>query len=581
MRKLPALLALLLLSSSTQATFPQAAEEEQAETRAYLQRYIKGKIEDEELIIIVAVMSDVEGNHATLYKLQDLQKYYQTHKPRNIYRLGWTSAKLAQYYLVKGQPDAASKEATKAMQILGRMPDPLYSDATHFYLDAIEALYPVLFKLKRTAEGTKIKQTFERDKRYLGTDEARLFMYAAWASVMLDDTDQAKGFCEESLKADPDFCAPFWVRALVQLDGGHVEKAKKELAIALEYCPNFASAYTLLGICELEQKNYNKAIEHLNRAITMDPTDDEAIAVRGIVKALNQDISGAVDDLGTVIKKMNRKSWVIYALRAECLLKQARYAESAADMTQAIALADKKSKKLRATMYWIRGAAHERMEKQNLALEDLNKAIELDPENKEMYKERGELRITLGDQMGVSDYDEYSKMCIAEENDTFVGQKGKSVIARFGVAKKKQVAEEKSGGKPSWISDGPSGSSSSSSSASAATKQARTVPEENIVKKPDETPATPAAPTDPYISYFQNKLIQVGTTKAGAPAEKGSVRIEADGVPTLIEKTDQNRGIQDLIMRAAPFKQPPADKPSTLQVEFDPSAGAVKVYYQN
>lgn len=594
MSKLSVFLASSILCSALGVfAYPNEALAQTAEDREFVESIIKHKVRsDEDLMIWLVILSDMEGNYDTISKVDNLQKYFASHKARNAYRQGWCAAKYAQYALLRGQTEIANKQASKAISLMNRMPDPMFFDSGFFYTEGLEVLYKTLFKLKRQQDGMRALNNFNTAKQYLGEDDAIILAYLAIGSILLDDPKSAKGFCEASLKKDTDYCVPHYIRAIVDFEDNHIEKAKEHLNKALLICSNFSSAHSFLGSIELEQGHPDQALVHFDKAIALGGSIERPLALRGATLAIKKEYDKSIADLTEVLKTY-KDSWAIYATRGGCYLELRRFEEALQDLNQSITLLEKiKSKKtdkfksIQAILYFERGVCYDNVSKpdKDKALADLNKAIELDPSNAEVFKQRGVLRLAMGDQLGVSDYDQYSKLSMEEENSDFADKQGKA--QKLSLAKRQKDAEAAKGkaAKPSWISEAaPSSSAEDKVAGSSITAPSRTV---NTVTGKLGTDgsstgsAEPEKQKDSYLSYFENKLVQVRSIKPGTPSEKGDVRIEADGVPVLLDKGESTKLLNDLLMRAAPFKQPPADKPSVVDVEFYPSDGTIKVQFQ-
>ncbi len=65
----------------------------------------------------------------------------------------------------------------------------------------------------------------------------------------------------------------------------------------------------------------------------------------------------------------------------------------------------------------------------------------------------------------------------------------------------------------------------------------------------------------------------------GSTSERISIRIETDGVPSLLGGSNKLKSLPSLIMKSAPFNLPPAGKPLVLDIELDPAQGKVRVHF--
>lgn len=557
-----------------------AAVQETDDERAIVEKILgTKKIPKEEMLLWLVFLNEIEGNYSTFLRLEELQKYYEEHKSNKTpYRKGWCAAKLAHFYFLKGYKQKAAAQCTVALSLLKKMPDPARPDATFFYRKGLEALYPVLYKLRKFKEGIDTKVAYDDAVRYLGKPESRIYGWFGIDAYLRGDNKEALGYCDESQKADPKYCYPHFLRAMVQLEEDHSERARTELYRALQKSPFFPSAYVFLAFVELRQEHRDAAKKWLERSLSQEP-NELAYFISGILKAQDKDYVGAADYLEKAEAEI--QYWFVNAARGECLLELRRFDEAVKEFTSAINRAEKKDSKTRAILYFERAVATENGGDKEKALPDLDKAIELDPSNKELFKQRGVLRLALGDQKGTSDYDEYSRLVLADENSSISSKEGRQNVVTGQIIKAKQRKGTATvAAKPSWISGEASASKESAAESSSDDKDKRTDFEKKITDavaastKGGASAGKPAALRDPYLIYFENKLLQVGLRKPGLETVKGTVKVESDGVPIV----DSQPLLKDLVNRAASFKPLPEGH-SELVVEFSPSDGTVKVEF--
>ncbi len=301
-----AVLLLLLVFS-----FPGRAVAQTAEDRAFVERIFKKKLSNEDAMLNLVFISDFEGNLVTLRKLEDLQTYYATHKPKNIFRQAWCAAKSAHYELLKGRVEQSSKQCARALQFLKSTPDPLYGDSCFFYKDALKTLYPELYKLNRREEGDRLRQELAVAHRNFGKEDSRHKLFDALDHLMNGDFEQAKAACAEGMRLDPGYCGNYYVRGLIRFEERHAEKAILDLNYALQLCPKFPSALILLGRCELIQKSYAQAIARLDQAAVLGMCTDEVLALRGLARSYTGDLTGALDDMGKALNREQIERWLV------------------------------------------------------------------------------------------------------------------------------------------------------------------------------------------------------------------------------------------------------------------------------
>lgn len=564
-------LVIMCISMAVVPAFAQTAEE-----RALVERVFEKNQTPEDLLIELAFINDYEGNMATVQKLEMLQKYYTTHKAKNDARQGWCAAKIAQYELLKGHVLQCQQQCNRALQFLKFVPDPLSVDATSFYVSATKSLMPTLIALKRKPEAEQFREPLAMAQRQLGTAQTRELLHSAMEHVIRHDFESARSEAEQCVQLLPYYCLGYYVRAMVRFYSRETDKAAVDLNYAVQLSPRFPGALSLLARCQLIRKNYEQSIITVNRSIAAGADPEDTMLLRGIARFFTKDISGAADDLGVALK--TRKSWAVAATRAECLGRLGRYEEASREYTRALAV-EKATPQVTAELYFDRGVAYQCAGKSDLALLDMNKAIELDPKNKDLYKGRAQVRIRMGDRFGVSDFDEYSKLVILEQESQEALKKRERIPA---------VAESRPE-KPSWIleSTGAKPATSVASDSGADSKEERVAdssgienrvePKSQISASGEPAPPVMASPADSYLSYLEGKLKSELRAGTGA-VERNVLRIEPDGVPTLEEQTESGAVLPGLVARCAPFRQPPFGKSAKIEVELDPRNAALRLH---
>lgn len=128
------------------------------------------------------------------------------------------------------------------------------------------------------------------------------------------------------------------------------------------------------------QKEYPTAIEKLTQAIALDSTDYKAYGVRAITfKALQKKVE-ALQDINQAIL-LNPDGWINYTVRAEL---QANLDDSITDYTRAIEISTRQNQ-ISYIPYLARARLYVQKLKLDLALEDLNKSLQLNSSDKKVF----------------------------------------------------------------------------------------------------------------------------------------------------------------------------------------------------
>ncbi len=209
--------------------------------------------------------------------------------------------------------------------------------------------------------------------------------------------------------------------------------AVEEFDKAIALNPLFAEAFLYKGLAEIELHDYQQALKDLTITIELDPAfSDQAHYFRGVAKSALKDYAGAIDDL-TVAIRMNPDFVAFYQRgKANLELKEFRrslqdfeislrlnpdfhegylyrginlyYMEQYEDARDDIEIA-KKHLPNNAKAFYYSGLIRTRIQNSYVAIEDLNKAIELDPSFVSAYEARATASLNTGNhQMAEEDH---------------------------------------------------------------------------------------------------------------------------------------------------------------------------------
>ncbi len=204
--------------------------------------------------------------------------------------------------------------------------------------------------------------------------------------------------------------------------------ALKEIDKAIQAYPQNAEAFVLRATLRGQDGNFKGALEDCNVALYLKPGSKNALRMRAASKAELEDYKGAIDDLTLIIQKNDREVRP-YLERAEAYIDLENEAKSLEDIKKAQALdpsnSDVKFELLRwhihfrkykeaiplaenfvktspksADAYGIRAQLYSRMGQTQKAIDDVTKAIQLEPKNDVFYTNRGFEKIDLKDYKG-------------------------------------------------------------------------------------------------------------------------------------------------------------------------------------
>lgn len=159
-----------------------------------------------------------------------------------------------------------------------------------------------------------------------------------------------------------------------------------------------ASLYVDRGNSFLELKNWRQAKENYDKAIQLDPNNSDAYFGRGLAKGKLDDKVGEMKDYNKAIE-LNPEYSKAYHNRAILKSYLGDYSGSIQDFDFAIQLYPDEE------TYLARGNVKEKSGKSQQAIEDYNKAIELNPNFASAYLNRGISKNNLGNTLeAIKDY---------------------------------------------------------------------------------------------------------------------------------------------------------------------------------
>ncbi len=138
---------------------------------------------------------------------------------------------------------------------------------------------------------------------------------------------------------------------------------------------------------KLDNREFQAAIELYNGILEQEPEADNVWIMRALAKWNLQDASGARADLAQALNLAPENSSA-YRLRAQIRYQTGDHAGSLADADQAIDLAGDAAD---AELFGIRAQAQKTLGENDAAIEDLNRAIELNPDFTAAYYLRAQL----------------------------------------------------------------------------------------------------------------------------------------------------------------------------------------------
>lgn len=133
--------------------------------------------------------------------------------------------------------------------------------------------------------------------KFAGADLSALYRYRAFAITHADKPDIQAALADyaEAIRLDPNGFVPYALRANVYIDKGDYDLAIKDLDRLIELKPR-ADFYNNRGHALRRKGDLDRAIEDFNQSIKLDPSDPLAYWNRGLAYRDKGDASRAADD---------------------------------------------------------------------------------------------------------------------------------------------------------------------------------------------------------------------------------------------------------------------------------------------
>jgi tetratricopeptide (TPR) repeat protein len=204
--------------------------------------------------------------------------------------------------------------------------------------------------------------------------------------------DASKDF-DRAIALAPDFGAAYANRANVNQKLKRFEEAERDFRKAIGLLPGSAVPLNGRGKVATAARQYYTALRYLNRAIALNAQYASAYQNRAAVFAALKRNDEAAQDLDKVIA-LSPDNASLYVARGQAYARDKKWMPAFKDFTKALELAPD-------NVAALTGRASQNLDRRrDLALEDLNKAITLDPKASEAYFWRAQAKYAANDVEG-------------------------------------------------------------------------------------------------------------------------------------------------------------------------------------
>ena len=204
----------------------------------------------------------------------------------------------------------------------------------------------------------------------------------------IDENDKADNKTEGKTAVD------YYNDGLIALREKKYDKAWENFNKAIEMNPAYIEAYNKRGMCYYELKKYRNALTDFDRATQLDPNNERIRRMQTLLHQKLADAEGSKiddeldDELGDKTDNTASGIKITNAMSVTEILRQTKSQATTGTVTKGDSTASK-SKVITVFDYYNSALIAMRDGKYNKALEDLNKAIEMNPAHSEAYSKRG------------------------------------------------------------------------------------------------------------------------------------------------------------------------------------------------
>lgn len=227
---------------------------------------------------------------------------------------------------------------------------------------------------------------------------AEAYFFRAMAKYDLGDYVGAEKDCSEAMRLNPFITGNYEVRSLSRIRQNKYNEAIEDYEVILKMRPDLLGLWHNYALCCRDVGNYDEAMAAIDSLRSKAPSYTFALRLRSEMLLEKGDTSAAIANLDTVLT-IDKYDYSAYMSRAIINLGLKRYEEVESDLTQAIKLSPQSG------FYINRAIAREELYNLRGAMEDLDMAVMLDPDNALARMNRGLLREKVGDyNRAIEDY---------------------------------------------------------------------------------------------------------------------------------------------------------------------------------
>ena len=207
-------------------------------------------------------------------------------------------------------------------------------------------------------------------------------------------------FFNKCIERDSSATPAYFFRGESNLNLHNPESALKDFQKTLELKPDIEEKkiiYYKMAMCKNLMQDFEGGLEYINKGLTYNPKDTILLFLRGFQYFIMNKFDPALKDYEDVIE-LEPSKLDAYCLKAICESKLEKYEQAFQDLDKAIYIAP--------DYYQNKAELYFQLKNWGNALESINKALQINPNNGHSFHIRGEIYFNTGEMdKCVKDYD--------------------------------------------------------------------------------------------------------------------------------------------------------------------------------
>ena len=215
------------------------------------------------------------------------------------------------------------------------------------------------------------------------------YNYRAQCYLYMKDTSSAMNDYNKAIDINNKYAKGYSNRGLLKVSLDDISGALDDYSKGIEADPTFPYTYFNRGVLYSIQNKKQEAINEIGQALTLNPKDTDMYISRGWIRLEQTDFQGAMNDAMEALN-LNAQYGMGYILMAYTALNQSKLDLALKYIDDAVGVSPKNE-----TVRYHRAYLYYYFARYNDGINEINKAIEINPSNSAYYQMRGSFRVKL------------------------------------------------------------------------------------------------------------------------------------------------------------------------------------------